>query len=38
MEQEQEYLAALSTAATYQINGERLEMRTAEDYIAVTYK
>ena len=34
---EQEYRAALSTAATYQINGDRLEMRTAEDSIAVTY-
>ena len=29
MEQEQQYLAALQTAATYRIEGERLEMRTA---------
>jgi uncharacterized lipoprotein YbaY len=31
MEQEQQYLAALQTAATYRIEGERLEMRTADD-------
>ena len=30
MEQEQEYLTALGTAATYQITGDRMEMRTAE--------
>ena len=30
MEQEQQYLAALQTAATYRIDGERLEMRTTE--------
>jgi heat shock protein HslJ len=29
MAQEEQYLAALQTAATYKINGERLEMRTA---------
>ena len=37
MEQEQEYLTALGTAATYQINGDRLEMRTAEGSIAVNF-
>ncbi len=30
MEQEMQYLAALSTAAAYKIDGSRLEMRTAE--------
>jgi heat shock protein HslJ len=30
MEQEQEYLTALSTAATYQISGDSMEMRTAD--------
>lgn len=36
MEQEQEYLAALATAATYRIQGNTLEMRTADDALAVT--
>jgi heat shock protein HslJ len=30
MEQEQEYLTALGTAATYQISGDNMEMRTTE--------
>jgi heat shock protein HslJ len=34
-EQEAEFLAALESAATYSINGDRLEMRTAEDALAV---
>jgi heat shock protein HslJ len=38
MEQEQEYLAALGTAATYQITGDTLEMRTAEGSMAVTFE
>ena len=37
MEQEQAYLAALSTAATYQITGDRLEMRTAEGATVATF-
>jgi len=36
MEQEQAYLAALSTAATYTVDGNRMEMRTADDAIAVS--
>jgi heat shock protein HslJ len=35
MEQESEYLAALASAATYRIEGDLLEMRTAADQIAV---
>jgi heat shock protein HslJ len=35
MEQEQEFLSALATAATYRIQGNMLEMRTADDAIAV---
>ncbi len=35
MEQESEYLAALQTAATYSIQGNMLQMRTAEDALAV---
>jgi len=38
MKQEQEYLAALPTAATYQITGDRLEMRTAEGAIVATFE
>ena len=38
MEQEQEYLTALPTAATYQITGDRLEMRTAEGSIAASFE
>ena len=37
MEQESLYLAALQTAATYRIDGSRLEMRTADDALAVSY-
>ena len=35
MEQEAEFLAALESAATYSISGDRLEMRTADDALAV---
>ena len=35
MEQESEYLAALESTATYRIEGDMLEMRTAADQIAV---
>ncbi len=35
MEQESEYLAALQSAATYSIQGNMLQMRTAEDALAV---
>ncbi len=35
MEQEQEFLAALATAATYRIQGNMLEMRTADDALAM---
>ena len=35
MEQESAYLAALQSAATYRIEGDMLEMRTAADQIAV---
>ena len=35
MEQEAEFLAALESAATYTISGNRLEMRTADDALAV---
>jgi heat shock protein HslJ len=37
MEQEQGYLASLETAATYSINGKTLEMRTADNAIAVDF-
>ena len=37
MEQETQYLAALSTAATYKIDGSRLEMRTAEGSIVANF-
>lgn len=37
MEQEAAYLAALTTAATYTIRGDMLEMRTADDAIAATF-
>jgi heat shock protein HslJ len=36
MDQEQEYLAALQSAATYRIDGDRLEMRTADGALAVS--
>ena len=35
MEQEQEFLAALASAATYRIQGNTLEMRTADDALAL---
>ena len=35
MEQETEYLAALQSAATYSIEGDMLQMRTAADQLAV---
>ncbi len=38
MEQEQEFLTALGTAATYQIQGDFMEMRTAEGSIAATFE
>ena len=37
MEQEQQYLAALSTAATYRIDGDKLEMRTADDALVAMF-
>jgi len=37
MAQEEEYLAALGTVATYQIIGDKLEMRTAEGSLAVDF-
>jgi ATP/maltotriose-dependent transcriptional regulator MalT len=37
MEQEQEYLTALGTAATYQISGDSMEMRTAERSIVSSF-
>jgi heat shock protein HslJ len=37
MEQEAAYLAALETAATYSIQGDTLEMRTAEDALVAMY-
>ncbi len=37
MEQEAQYLAALQSAATYQIEGNVLELRTAEDAIAAFF-
>ena len=38
MEQEAAYLAALETAATYTIQGDVLEMRTAEDAMVALYQ
>lgn len=37
MDQESQYLAALSTAATYRIDGTKLEMRTADGAIAASF-
>ena len=37
MEQEAQYLAALQSAATYSIEGNRLEFRTADDAMAVDF-
>ncbi len=38
MEQEQEYLAALGTANTYRMTGDRMEMRTVEGLIVATFE
>ena len=38
MEQEQQYLAALQTAATYKITGLNMEMRTSEGSIVATFQ
>lgn len=38
MEQEAAYLAALGTAATYKIDGNRMEMRTADNAIAASFE
>jgi heat shock protein HslJ len=38
MEQEQQYLAALETAATYKITGLDMEMRTSEGSLVATFK
>ncbi len=38
MEQEQQYLAALQTAATYRIEGNNMEMRTAEGALAANFQ
>jgi heat shock protein HslJ len=38
MEQEQQYLAALETAATYSIRGARLELRTATGALAASFE
>ena len=37
MEQEQQYLAALGTAAAYKIQGLSMEMRTSEGSLVVTF-
>lgn len=37
MEQEAEFLAALETAATYQVQGDMLQMRTADDALAAVF-
>jgi heat shock protein HslJ len=38
MQQEQEYLNALPTAATYAIHGEQLELRTAEGALVASFQ
>jgi len=38
MEQELQYLAALGTAATYRVEGDTMEMRTAEGSLVGTFK
>jgi heat shock protein HslJ len=38
MQQEAQYLAALETAATYRIDGNRMELRTAEGALATTFE
>jgi len=37
MEQEQAFIAALESAATYQVRGDTLEMRTADDALALMF-
>ena len=38
MDQETQYLAALNTAATYRIDGNKLELRTADGALAATFQ
>ena len=38
MEQEQQYLAALETAATYKITGLAMEMRTSEGALVANFQ
>jgi heat shock protein HslJ len=38
MEQEQRYLAALGTAASYKIDGLNMEMRTADGALVATFQ
>ncbi len=38
MEQEAQFLKALETAATYSLDGNRLEMRSADGALAVTFE
>lgn len=38
MEQEAQFLAALESAATYQLDGDMLHLRTADDALAVTMR
>ena len=38
MEQEAQYLAALQSAATYQIEGNVLELRTKDDALAAIFR
>lgn len=38
MEQEAQYLAALQTAATYRVDGSKLELRTADGAMAATFQ
>ena len=38
MQQESEYLKALTTAATYTIQGQRLELRTADDALVALFQ
>jgi len=38
MDQEMQYLAALATAATYTVEGNRMELRTADGALAVSFQ
>ena len=38
MEQEQDYLTALGTAATHRMTGDRMELRSAEGSIVATFE